>query len=156
MADAPAFVRFRELCLALPETKLTMTWGAPHFRVGDKIFSSWGETDDGRGWAFTLKMDPDKQAALVASDPRFRVAAYTGRFGWVSVRIERGREDWGEIAALVEEGYVNVAPRRVAARLDEAAAVRAPAKKAPAKKAVRAPAKKAPAKKAPAKKKVRT
>jgi predicted DNA-binding protein (MmcQ/YjbR family) len=132
MADDPAFVRFRGLCLALPEARLTMTWGAPHFRVGDKIFSGWGRHDDG-SWSFTLKLDKDKQAALVASDPRFSVAAYVGKHGWVSVSIPPRAADWGEIAALLEEGYRNVAPRRVAARLD----------RTPAKKAVRTPVKKA-------------
>ena len=31
--------RMREICLALPDTKETMTWGKPHFRVIEKIFA---------------------------------------------------------------------------------------------------------------------
>ena len=26
--------RLREICLALPDTKETLTWGSPYFRVG--------------------------------------------------------------------------------------------------------------------------
>ncbi len=29
----------RKICLSLPDTKETLTWGEPHFRVGDKIFA---------------------------------------------------------------------------------------------------------------------
>jgi hypothetical protein len=132
MADDPAYVRFRKLCLALPETKVTMTWGSPHMRVRDKIFTGWGLDDDGRSWSFSVKLDQDKHAALVASDSRFSVAPYSGR---TMMTVQKGNEDWGEIAALVEEGYRNVAPKTLAAK---------PAKKKPAKKK---PAKKKPAKK---------
>jgi predicted DNA-binding protein (MmcQ/YjbR family) len=111
MADDPAYTRFKQLCLTLPRTKVTMTWGAPHMRVGDKIFTGWGLDDGGKTWSFSAKLDKDKQAALVASDPRFTVAPYVGKHGWVSVQIKKGKENWGEIAALVEESYRNVATK---------------------------------------------
>ena len=38
-----ALKKMRAICLALPETKETPTWGQPHFRVGEKIFSGLGE-----------------------------------------------------------------------------------------------------------------
>lgn len=37
------FEKVSALCLALPGTKLTMTWGSPHFRVGEKIFCGFGK-----------------------------------------------------------------------------------------------------------------
>ena len=43
-ADA-ALAKISALCLALPDTKLTMTWGSPHFRVTDKIFCGFGSED---------------------------------------------------------------------------------------------------------------
>ena len=39
----PILTKMRETCLSLPDTKETLTWGQPHFRVGDKIFSGYGE-----------------------------------------------------------------------------------------------------------------
>ena len=44
MADDP-LERLREICLALPDTKETLTWGSPYFRVGEKIFAGYGEED---------------------------------------------------------------------------------------------------------------
>lgn len=131
MADHPTYRRFCELCLALPDTRVTMTWGSPHLRVGDKIFTGWSRWPDDLGWSFSVKLDKDKQAALVASDPRFAVAPYVGKHGWVAVTIADGREDWSEIAALVEEGYRNIAGPKRAAR--SGAAAMSPVAKAVAK-----------------------
>ena len=39
---ADPLARVREICLALPDTKETLTWGSPYFRVGDKIFAGYG------------------------------------------------------------------------------------------------------------------
>jgi hypothetical protein len=118
MADDPAYTRFKAICLALPSTKVTMTWGSPHMRVGEKIFTGWGLEDDGKRWSFSVKLDKDKQAALVQSDPRFAIAAYTGKYGGTTMTVAKGEEDWGEIAALVEEGYRNIAPKTLLAKLD--------------------------------------
>lgn len=105
-----------ELIAKWPETKVTMTWGEPHFRVGDKIFSGWGAHKDGR-YSMGIKLDKDKQAAFVASDPRFAIAPYVGKHGWVS--FHPGDEpDLGEVEALLLESYRNVAPRTLVAKLD--------------------------------------
>lgn len=124
-----------ELIAKWPETKVTMTWGEPHFRVGDKIFSGWGAHKDGR-YSMGIKLDKDKQAAFVASDPRFAIAPYVGKHGWVS--FHPGDEpDLGEVEALLLESYRNVAPKTLVAKLDAGgsggAAGERPAKKAAAK-----------------------
>ena len=112
MAVDPAYKRFEKLCLALPEAKMTITWGSPHMRVRDKIFTGWGLEDDGLHWSFSVKLDKDKQAALVASDPRFSV-----HYGRATVTVAKGEEDWDEIAALVEESYRLIAPKTLVAKL---------------------------------------
>ena len=82
-------------------------------RVGDKIFTGWELGEGGKTWSFNVKLDKDKQAALVASEPRrFSVAPYVGKHGWVTVTVVKGKERWGEIEALVDEGYANVAPKK--------------------------------------------
>ena len=48
--------RMREICLSLPGTKETMTWGKPHFRVGEKIFAGCGEENGRQVIGFKLQM----------------------------------------------------------------------------------------------------
>ena len=70
--------KVREICLALPDTKETPTWGQPHFRVGEKIFCGYGESDGRRVMSFKLERS---HAEIVVEDPRFRRAKYVGRYG---------------------------------------------------------------------------
>lgn len=113
----------------LPQTKVTITWGEPHFRVGEKIFSGWGlimernERRLGSGvaghdgvWRMGAKLHPDKQAALIASDPRFVIAPYVGKYGWVSF-APGPTPNWGEIEALLLESYYNIAPKKLVKEL---------------------------------------
>jgi predicted DNA-binding protein (MmcQ/YjbR family) len=130
-----------ELVATLPNTRVTLTWGEPHFRVGDKIFSSWGAHKDGR-YLLGAKLDKDKQAALVASDPRFQIAPYVGKHGWVA--FQPGDDpDLGELEALVLESYRLIAPAKLVAQLPAARAMAKPAAKAgrPTAKASRPTAK---------------
>ena len=47
MTDAQDILnRLRRICLELPDTHETLTWGEPHFRVRDKIFAGFGEEKD--------------------------------------------------------------------------------------------------------------
>lgn len=103
-----ALARLREICLALPDTKETITWGEPHFRVGEKIFAGYGK-DAGRS-AIGFKLEP-LHAEEVLDDPRFTRAAYVGRYGWVA--MDAGQvSDWDEVRELVHESYRLIAPRR--------------------------------------------
>ena len=78
------FKQFRRLCLALPEAEERETWGEATFRVKDRIFAM-GSPD---GEFVSVKATLDDQAGLVEMDPNtFAPAAYTGRFGWVRVRL---------------------------------------------------------------------
>lgn len=122
-----------KLVATLPQTKVTITWGEPHFRVGEKIFGGWGQGKDGR-YSVGVKLDKDKQAALVASDPRFAVAPYVGKHGWVS--FYPGEDpNLGELEALVVESYCNIAPAALAAQVRGGSDAAAPAGGAPARAA---------------------
>jgi predicted DNA-binding protein (MmcQ/YjbR family) len=74
--------RMREICLSLPDTRETLTWGEPHFRVGDKIFAGCGMEKGRVVIGFKLEMD---HADAIISDPRFWRAPYVGHKGWVSM-----------------------------------------------------------------------
>ena len=111
---SPTLARLRALCLALPSTKEVEAWGHPTFRVGEKIFASFGE--DAGAARMGVKTTHELQAALVASDPRFAIAAYVGKHGWVQMTLT-APIDWDEVEALVRESYRLIAPARISARL---------------------------------------
>ena len=123
--------RLRAICLALPDTKETLTWGQPHFRVGDKIFAGCGD-EHGRT-VIGFKLEKPHAEARVRDDPRFTVAPYVGRHGWVSMDAA-GVKDWGEVAALIRESYGLIAPKASRAKLDAPAAARRPARRPAARK----------------------
>jgi predicted DNA-binding protein (MmcQ/YjbR family) len=99
--------RLRAICLALPATKEVEAWGHPTFRVGEKIFAGWSE-QAGTG-SLGVKTTHELQAALVSSDPRFKIAAYVGKHGWVQMTLA-APVDWDEVEALVRESYRLIAP----------------------------------------------
>jgi len=110
--------KMRGICLSLPDTQETLTWGEPHFRVGEKIFAGCGNEKDRLTIAFKLEMD---HADLVVQDPRFHRAPYVGHKGWVSMDAS-GIRDWEEVRALVLESYRLIAPKRTVAKLGAAPA----------------------------------
>jgi predicted DNA-binding protein (MmcQ/YjbR family) len=122
-----ALDHMREICLALPETKETLTWGQPHFRVGEKIFAGCGD-EKGRA-VIGFKLDMDHADAII-QDPRFWRAPYVGHKGWVSMDAS-AVDDWDEVRSLVLESYRLIAPRKTVARLDASAGARAPVMRKP-------------------------
>jgi hypothetical protein len=114
--------RLREIALALPETSERLSHGAPTFFVREKKAFVMFLTDhhgDGRV-AIWCAAAPGVQAALVDADPaRFFVPPYVGHRG-CGFRLDR-EVDWDELAGIVEDAYVEVAPKRLvdAARAGE-------------------------------------
>jgi predicted DNA-binding protein (MmcQ/YjbR family) len=109
----PILTKLRQICLALPDTKETFTWGNPHFRVGEKIFCGYTDHDDSKGDTDgpVIGCKLEKQHARdILADPRFRPAPYVGRHGWVSMDAS-GITDWAEVRALVHESYRLIAPK---------------------------------------------
>jgi hypothetical protein len=104
------FERFRQVCLSLPEAEERETWGEPTFRVRDRIFAM-GSLD---GEHVSLKASLDDQSGLVEMDSKtFSPAAYTGRYGWVRVRLAGVGVDLAE--RLVTNAWKRTAPRRLIA-----------------------------------------
>jgi len=102
------FAEFRRLCLDQPEAEELETWGEATFRVRGRIFAMGAP----EGSSVSVKASLDDQAGLVAMDPKtFAASAYTGRFGWVSVRLSRLRPPLAE--KLVKNAWERTAPRRL-------------------------------------------
>ena len=104
------FTAFRQLCLALPEAEERETWGEATFRVRDRIFAMGSED----GGFVSVKASLDDQAGLVAMEPKtFAPSAYTGRYGWVSVRLAGVGKNLAQ--QLVTNAWKRTAPRRLVA-----------------------------------------
>lgn len=102
------FQQFRHLCLGLPEAEEIETWGEATFRVRGRIFAMGSP----EGSTVSVKASLDDQAGLVAMDPKtFAVSAYTGRFGWVSVRLAGIGPELAE--RLIKNAWERSAPRRL-------------------------------------------
>jgi len=111
----PILSRLRKLCLALPGTTETLTWGHPNFRVEGKIFIGYGEQAGQR--CIGGKVGKPRQRELLRN-PRYLYSHYVGRFGWVSLVVEGGA-DWNEVAGLVLASYRLIAPKRLVTQLDD-------------------------------------
>ena len=103
------FEDVRRIALGLPEADEVVTWGTDlTFRVRGKIFAITGEGADG----VSIKATLDAQADLLALDPKaFAKAAYTGRFGWVDVKLARIDEPM--LRQLLENAWRQTAPKRL-------------------------------------------
>ena len=106
-SDGRAFAKLRAICLALPNTRETLSWGSPHFRVGDKIFCGIGDEKGRLAIGFKLEMD---HADAIVQDPRFWRAPFVGRYGWVSMGVT-AKMNWRQVKAFVEESYRLIAPK---------------------------------------------
>jgi predicted DNA-binding protein (MmcQ/YjbR family) len=105
--------RLRDLCLSLPETSETDSWGHPNFRAGKRTFVAFEWIKERPSIAFRLgAADVD----LLARRSGFFVTPY-GRGQWVSVWADQ-RLDWRLVNDLVLRSYRLVALKRMMAALE--------------------------------------
>ena len=111
--------RLREIISGFPETSEKLSHGAPTFWGGKKTFATFHTNHHGDGRiALWCKLPEGGQEALVEAQPDlFFVPPYVGPSGWVGVNLD-GKVDWTMVAALLEDGYRSVAPKRAIERLD--------------------------------------
>jgi hypothetical protein len=109
------FKQLQRLCMALPEVEERETWGDATFRVRGKIFA----ISSPHGDTFSIKASLDDQSGLVVMDPdTFAVAAYTGKYGWVRVRLAGIPPELAD--RLIKNAWRRTAPKRLLAKLEEA------------------------------------
>jgi hypothetical protein len=107
------FADVRRISLSLPEAEEKLTWGADiTFRVRDRIFAIGGEG----ATHVSIKATLDEQAELLEMDPvTFAKSAYVGRFGWVTVDVDRVHP--ALLESLLRSAWRRTAPKRLAATL---------------------------------------
>jgi predicted DNA-binding protein (MmcQ/YjbR family) len=133
----PQHDRLLAIVQSLPGAHEDWPWGSLHCKVDGKIFAGWGRDEEG-DMVLGIRTDPEQQAALVKSDPRFSIAKYVGKYGGIDMKLGP-KPDWAEVEHLIVESYRIMAPKKRlkeldAARATGAATVRAPRARAPAAK----------------------
>lgn len=107
----------RDVCLRFPEAVEKTTWGHPTFRVRNRIFASFGASDDRPPThTMTMKAAPGEQKMLLAVGEPFFYPKYVGSKGWIGVTIDT-ETDWDEISELAEESYRAIAPKTLVKQL---------------------------------------
>jgi predicted DNA-binding protein (MmcQ/YjbR family) len=91
-ASEAALAKVRSACLALPDTTEKIVWGAPTFRVRERLFVMFADNHHGDGrLAIWCNAAPGAQEAFVANDAEnYFVPPYVGPSGWLGVRLDRG------------------------------------------------------------------
>ena len=91
----------RRIALALPEAEERLTWETDiTFRVRDKIFAIGGEG----ATAVSIKASLETPGGAARDGPAtFPKSAYVGRFGWVTVDLERVDPDL--LTSLLREAW---------------------------------------------------
>ena len=97
MDEKKILEKLREICLALPKTSETTTFGHPTFQVGTKTFTVL-ETYKGV-LSICVKVGKKMQPVFLEDD-RFYRTPYVGQHGWVSLRANT-KLNWTEIRELV-------------------------------------------------------
>jgi len=109
------YLQARDWVLALPGAQEVMVpeWGHPTLRVNNKMFAA-GAPD---APTMSLKASKEEQAELIATAPEvYSVAAYTGRFGWVTVELTK--VDPEELRELLVEAWRRTAPKKLVKEYD--------------------------------------
>jgi predicted DNA-binding protein (MmcQ/YjbR family) len=117
--EDPRLTRLTEIALALPEATRLVHGSHAGFLVGKKTFAYFLDNHHGDGIvAVACKVMPGENDALVQAQPRrFCLPAYLASRGWVSLRLDIGKIDWGEVRDLIFGSYLLIAPKRLAALL---------------------------------------
>ena len=115
--------RLVNICESLPEVVATVIGhDGEHlmFEVGKKKLAYYQFDHHGDGMiSLVCKSNLNEQRRLIQSDPEtFFVPAYVGSRGWIGMRLDLDEVDWETAAELLKRGYQEVAPRKLAALID--------------------------------------
>jgi phosphoribosylglycinamide formyltransferase-1 len=113
--------RLVKICEAFPEVVVEPA-GESHvaYRIRKRIFAYYLFDHHGVGMiAFTCKSSLSEQRRLLKDDPdSFFVPAYLGLKGWVAIRLDLAEVDWDTVSELALRSYQEIAPRKLAARVE--------------------------------------
>jgi hypothetical protein len=111
--------RIAAICRALPSVEETLRGGHSTYRVRGKVFAYFLDDHHGDGIvAVCVKSELGENVDRARLNPElYYLPAYIGPRGWFGLRLDRGRVDWREVAAIIERSFRMTAPRAVVRRL---------------------------------------
>jgi predicted DNA-binding protein (MmcQ/YjbR family) len=109
----PLGAEVRTLCLSLPETSETSSWGHPNFRAGKRTFVAIERFGDVTSIAFRLH---PLEVEELERQPGFMRTPY-GQGRWVSLKT-RPRPSRNLVKMLILKSYKLVALKRMILKLD--------------------------------------
>ncbi|MGH2968705.1 MAG: MmcQ/YjbR family DNA-binding protein [Solirubrobacteraceae bacterium] len=111
--------RVSEICAELPESGRELSGAHAKFSVRGRTFAYFLDDHHGDGIVGVVCKAPAGMAAgVIGADPRYYAPAYLGPRGWVGLRLDTPEVDWDEVAGLIADSYLLVAPKRLAAKLE--------------------------------------
>lgn len=133
----PDEAALRELGLGFPETTEDFPWGHRALKVKGKafVFMGTGKEAGADHDDFFISCKLPDSAPMALTIPGVKPTGYgLGKAGWVSARFRPGKAPVAMLKEWLRESYCAVAPKKLAARIDEA-------KPSPAKKKTASPKK---------------
>ncbi|HYW74975.1 MAG TPA: MmcQ/YjbR family DNA-binding protein [Pyrinomonadaceae bacterium] len=115
--------RLIAICESLPEVIVEpLGHDREHlvFQIGKKKLAYYQFDHHGDGMiALVCKSNLNEQRRLVQSDAEtFFVPAYVGSRGWIGMRLDLDEVDWETARDLLQRGYQEIAPRKLARLID--------------------------------------
>ena len=103
------------LVSSLPEVRVERTNEHAAFIVSEKKFAWFLNNHHGDGMVcICVKVDPEAKEMLIEMDAeKYLRPAYISRFGWLSIRLDKGTIDWIEVGQRLTDSYRVVAPKRL-------------------------------------------
>jgi len=98
VTEQQVLARMRKICLALAGTEEKISHGHPTFATGKGIYAVLEEY---RGeLSICVKVGLEVQGVFL-EDPRYYLTPYSGKHGWVSLKVHAAPLDWKEIVGLL-------------------------------------------------------
>jgi hypothetical protein len=105
--------RFTKICLGFPKVEREIQGSHASFKIKKKTFAYFLNDHHGDGIVGVLgKVLPGDNTALIKADPK---RFYIGPKGWVGLRLDVGRVNWGEVEELAKGSYQLVVGKKSAA-----------------------------------------
>ena len=120
-AEDPRLARLTEIALTFPEATRQIYGSHAQFLVRKKTFAYFLDNHHGDGIVgVTCKVLTGDNKALTEAQPaRFYLPAYLASKGWVALRLDVGKVDWGEVKELLVSSYTLIAPKRMAEQVKQ-------------------------------------